>query len=59
MKNFRFTQAYADALAPGHVLAVGAAVSSVPGDTYSTTSPRFSCPALHLKSWNFTGGASG
>jgi predicted Zn-dependent protease len=59
VKNFRFTQAYADALAPGHVLAVGSAVSPLPGDTYSTTSPRFTCPALHLKSWNFTGGASG
>jgi predicted Zn-dependent protease len=59
VKNFRFTQAYADALAPGHVLAVGATTSSVPGDTYTTTSPRFTCPALHLASWNFTGGASG
>ncbi len=59
VKNFRFTQAYADALAPGNVLGVGATTSAVPGDTYTTTSPRFTCPALHLKSWNFTGGASG
>jgi predicted Zn-dependent protease len=59
VKNFRFTQAYADALAPGNVLGIGATTSAVPGDTYTTTSPRFTCPALHLKSWNFTGGASG
>ena len=59
VKNFRFTQAYADALAPGNVLAVGTTASPVPGDTYTTTSPRFACPALHLASWNFTGGASG
>jgi predicted Zn-dependent protease len=59
VKNFRFTQAYADALAPGHVLGIGATTSPVPGDTYTTTSPRFTCPALHLASWNFTGGASG
>ncbi len=59
VKNFRFTQAYADALAPGNVLAVGTAASAIPGDTYTTTSPRFVCPALHLASWNFTGGASG
>ena len=33
--------------------------SPVPGDTYTATSPRWSCPALRLASWNFTGGASG
>ncbi len=59
LKNFRFTQAYADALAPGNVVAVGTTASAIPGDTYTTTSPRFVCPALHLASWNFTGGASG
>jgi predicted Zn-dependent protease len=59
LKNFRFTQAYADALAPGNVVAVGSTASTIPGDTYTTTSPRFTCPALHLASWNFTGGASG
>ncbi|ROR92103.1 TldD/PmbA family protein [Nocardioides aurantiacus] len=57
--NFRFTQAYAAALAPGNVRAVGRTATPVPGDTYTATSPRFSCPALHLASWNFTGGASG
>jgi predicted Zn-dependent protease len=59
LRNFRFTQSYAQALMPGNVLAVGTAVSPVPGDTYTATSPRWSCPALLLASWNFTGGASG
>jgi len=26
---------------------------------WTSTSPRYTCPALHLASWNFTGGASG
>ena len=59
LRNFRFTQSYAQALMTGNVLAVGSAVSPVPGDTYTATSPRWSCPALRLASWNFTGGASG
>jgi predicted Zn-dependent protease len=57
--NLRFTQSYAQALAPGNVVAVGAAATPVPGDTYTATSPRWTCPALRLASWNFTGGASG
>lgn len=59
LRNLRFTQSYAQALMPGNVRAVGRTVTSVPGDTYTATSPRWSCPALHLGSWNFTGGASG
>jgi predicted Zn-dependent protease len=59
LSNFRFTQSYAQALAPGSVLAVGRTAAAVPGDTYTTTSPRWTCPALHLASWNFTGGSSG
>jgi predicted Zn-dependent protease len=59
VRNFRFTQSYAQALAPGNVLGVGRTAAAIPGDTYTTTSPRWSCPALHLASWNFTGGASG
>ena len=59
VRNFRFTQSYAQALAPGNVLGVGRTAADVPGDTYTATSPRWSCPALHLASWNFTGGASG
>jgi len=59
LSNFRFTQSYAQALAPGNVRAVGRTASAVPGDTYTTTCPRWTCPALHLASWNFTGGSSG
>jgi predicted Zn-dependent protease len=59
LRNFRFTQSYAKALMPGNVKGVGGAASPVPGDTYTATSPRWSCPALHLAEWNFTGGASG
>lgn len=59
LRNFRFTQSYAQALMPGNVKAVGRTVTPVPGDTYTATAPRWSCPALHLASWNFTGGASG
>ena len=59
LRNFRFTQSYAQALMPGNVLGVGTASSPLPGDTYTATTPRWSCPALRLASWNFTGGASG
>jgi predicted Zn-dependent protease len=59
LHNFRFTQSYAQALMPDNVRAVGRTATPVPGDTYTATSPRWSCPALHLASWNFTGGASG
>ena len=59
VRNFRFTQGYAQALAPGNVTAIGRTADPIPGDTYTTTSPRWSCPALHIASWNFTGGASG
>ncbi len=59
LRNFRFTQSYAQALMPGNVRGVGRTATPVPGDTYTATSPRWSCPALHLASWNFTGGASG
>ena len=59
LRNFRFTQSYAQALMPGNVLGVGAAATPVPGDTYSATAPRWTAAALHLASWNFTGGASG
>jgi predicted Zn-dependent protease len=59
LRNFRFTQSYAQALMPGNVIAVGATATPLPGDTYTATAPRWSCPALRLVSWNFTGGASG
>ena len=59
LRNLRFTQSYAQALMPGNVAAIGRTATAVPGDTYTATSPRWSCPAVHLASWNFTGGASG
>jgi predicted Zn-dependent protease len=59
LRNFRFTQAYAQALMPGAVLGVGRAATALPGETYSAMSSRWTAPALYLASWNFTGGASG
>ena len=59
LRNFRFTQSYAQALMSGNVRGVGRTATPIPGDTYGATSPRWTCPALHLGSWNFTGGASG
>lgn len=56
VRNFRFTQSYPRALEPGAVLGVGTHAVAVPNN-YSVAS--FRCPALHLASWNFTGGASG
>jgi len=56
VRNFRFTQSYPQALAPGAVLGVGTHAIAEPNN-YSVAS--FRCPALHLASWNFTGGASG
>ena len=59
LRNFRFTQSYAQALMPGAVRAVGRSVAAMPGDTYSASMPRWTAPGLHLASWHFTGGASG
>ncbi|HEX6498428.1 MAG TPA: TldD/PmbA family protein [Micromonosporaceae bacterium] len=54
--NFRFTQSYPQALAPGAVLGIGSHPLTQP------SSWGLACtmaPALHLASWNYTGGASG
>jgi predicted Zn-dependent protease len=56
LRNFRFTQSYGQALAPDAVLGVGDAAVSLPD---SWIGARWTAPALHLASWNFTGGASG
>lgn len=56
VRNFRFTQSYPQALAPGAVLGVGSRATPIPG-VFATT--RACAPALHLAAWNFTGGASG
>ena len=55
IKNLRFTQSYAEALAPGAVRAVGRDAELLPGDFNSN----LLVPSLHLASWNFTGGAKG
>jgi predicted Zn-dependent protease len=52
VRNLRFTQSYADALAPGNVLGVGS-------DGRLAGEAEFFAPSLHLRAFNFTGGARG
>ncbi|GGQ40730.1 TldD/PmbA family protein [Couchioplanes azureus] len=54
--NLRFTQSYPQALGPGAVLGLGTETVALP-DRWSGV--RYTAPALHLASWNFTGNASG
>ncbi|WP_432985803.1 TldD/PmbA family protein [Dactylosporangium sp. CA-233914] len=56
VRNFRFTQSYAQALGPGAVLGVGTHAVEMPG---AWSEAGFVAPALRLASWNYTGGASG
>ncbi|HET8684078.1 MAG TPA: metallopeptidase TldD-related protein [Micromonosporaceae bacterium] len=56
VRNFRFTQSYPQAIGPGGVRGIGCFPVPMPG---SWGGERFVPPALHLASWNFTGGASG
>lgn len=56
LRNFRFTQSYPQALGPGSVLGIGSTAYAIP-NAHIASSGR--APALHLASWNFTGGASG
>ncbi|GAA1522129.1 TldD/PmbA family protein [Dactylosporangium maewongense] len=56
VRNFRFTQSYPQALAPGAVLGVGPRAVELPG---AWSESGASAPALRLASWNYTGGASG
>jgi len=56
LRNFRFTQSYGQALAPDAVRGVGGVAVAQPD---SWVGARWTAPALHLASWNFTGGASG
>jgi predicted Zn-dependent protease len=51
VRNLRFTQSYAGAVAPGHV-------KGIAPDARLVNSSAF-VPSLHLASWNFTGGARG
>jgi predicted Zn-dependent protease len=56
VSNFRFTQSYPQALAPGAVLGVGDTATMIPSIWGSSW---WTVRALRLASWNFTGGASG
>ncbi|MER7275180.1 metallopeptidase TldD-related protein [Dactylosporangium sp. NPDC000244] len=56
VRNFRFTQSYAQALGPGAVLGIGSHAVEMPGPWAEAG---FVAPALRLASWNYTGGASG
>jgi predicted Zn-dependent protease len=56
VQNFRFTQSYPEALGPGQVLGIGGHAVTLPS---SWEAMSYRAPALHLASWNFTGGASG
>jgi predicted Zn-dependent protease len=53
--NLRFTQSYAEALAPGAVLDIGADGALFPQGIDAA----LVVPSLRLASWNFTGGAKG
>jgi predicted Zn-dependent protease len=55
LRNLRFTQSYAEALAPGAVSGVGADLSLFPEGHDAA----MLVPSLNLASWNFTGGAKG
>jgi len=56
VKNMRFTQSYAEALAPGNVLAIGGHAIALP---YNYGPNSATAPGLRLAAWKFTGGASG
>ena len=55
VSNLRFTQSFVEALAPGAILGV----SSERQVLYDEFGLASLVPALHLASWNFTGGAKG
>jgi predicted Zn-dependent protease len=56
VRNFRFTQSYPQALAPGAVLGTGSRAVTLPG---AWPASGYTVPALRLASWHFSGGASG
>ncbi|MFC7548197.1 metallopeptidase TldD-related protein [Plantactinospora sp. GCM10030261] len=56
VRDFRFTQSYPRALAPGAVLGLGRAAVRQPD---SWDSAWWTAPAVRLARWNFTGGAAG
>lgn len=57
--NLRFTQSFVAALGPGRVLGIGADAALAAGDLSSIYGFAHHVAPLHLRSWRFTGGASG
>lgn len=57
VQNLRFTQSYPEALAPGAVLAVGSHGVTLPNGWWEGMTCH--APAIRLRSWNYTGNASG
>jgi predicted Zn-dependent protease len=55
LRNLRFTQSYAEALAPGNVSGIGSDLALFPEGHDAA----MLVPSLGLASWNFTGGAKG
>ncbi len=55
--NMRFTQSFLEALSPGNVRSVGSEPTLVGGAVFGLGA--YVVPAVHLASWNFTGGAKG
>jgi predicted Zn-dependent protease len=56
VRNLRFTQSFVEALGPGRVLGIGSAARFA----YTAFGTGIvHCPAVHLGSWRFTGGARG
>jgi predicted Zn-dependent protease len=56
VRDFRFTQSYPQALAPGAVLGIGRYAAMQPDQWGGAW---WCAPPVRLASWNFTGGASG
>ena len=57
VQNLRFTQSYPDALAPGAVLGIGSHAVAIPNGWWEGMT--LHAPALRLRSWNYTGNATG
>jgi predicted Zn-dependent protease len=59
VSNLRFTQSFVAALGPGNVAALGNDGQLATGDLTAMSGGGHFVPSLHLRSWNFTGGAAG
>jgi predicted Zn-dependent protease len=57
VQNLRFTQSYPEALAPGAVLGLGNNTVAIPNGWWEGMT--LHAPALRLRSWNYTGNATG